>query len=122
MGTKVIIAATKIIIAPSAVGAPAGSSWGPGLAIVVTFLLMVGCVVGVGAGWWYLGERRRTKRCLQEGARCPRPEAPTTVSSASASPGVELPVTRPRSPRHRSASRRTAHGRRGAQHDVSCAG
>lgn len=105
MSTRISIATAKIVVVPSAVSTPAASSWGSGLAIAATLLLMVGCVVGVGAGWWYLGEHRRTERCLQQGARSPRPEAPTTTGSALASPGVEHPVARPRSPRHQTAHR-----------------
>lgn len=103
MGTQPSIAAATTVVTPGAASASPSLSWGAGLAIVATLLLMVGCVVGLGVGWWHLSEHRRTKRCLHEDA--PRPATPTTTDSAHASQGVEQPVARPRSPRHQATGR-----------------
>lgn len=100
MSTQINIAAAIPAVAPSAVQAPAETSWGPGLAIAAALLLMVGCVAGVGAGWWYLGERRRVRRCHAHVPPSPRPEAPPATGVTLASQGVERPVARSRSPRH----------------------
>lgn len=101
MNAQLAIAAARTAFAPSAVRAPAESSWGSGLAIAATLLLMMGCVAGVGVGWWYLAERRRIQRCRQQVPSRPTPETPqTTVGSSLASQGVEHIVARSRSPRH----------------------
>jgi hypothetical protein len=108
MSTQVSIAAATVAVAPSAVRAPTETSWGSGLAIAAALLLMVGCVAGAGAGWWYVAEQRRIRRCRQQVPPRPVPEAPQTTAGFSlASQGVEHPVARPRSPRHAAA----AHGR-----------
>lgn len=112
MSTQVSIAAAMVAVAPSAVSAPAETSWGSGLAIAAALLLMVGCVAGAGAGWWYLGEQRRIRRCRRQVPLSQRPEAPQTTVAALASQGVEHPVARPRSPRHAATAQgRTAHDR-----------
>ena len=117
MSTQVSIAAATTAVAPGAVQAPVETSWGSGLAIAATLLLMVGCVAGVGAGWWYCGERRRVQRCRGPVSPSLCPEAPQTTGFTLASQGVDHPVARPRSPRHvASASgvavrRRAAHSR-----------
>jgi hypothetical protein len=74
MSTQVSIDAATNSVAPSAVGTPAETSWGFGLAIAAALLLMVGCVAGSGAGWWYVAERRRIRRCRQQVPPRPSPQ------------------------------------------------
>jgi hypothetical protein len=120
MSTQVSIAAAVTMVAPSAVQAPTETWWGPGLAIAAALLLMVGCVAGVGAGWWYLSERRRVRRCRGGLPMSPRPEAPLTTGTTLASQGGDLPVARPRSPRHAAASTSGSPARRRlASHSTS---
>lgn len=125
MSTQVNIAAATAAVAPSAIQAPAETSWGSGLAIVAALLLMVGCVAGAGAGWWYLGERRRVRRCRAHVSPSPRPEAPLTTGVTLASQGVDQPVARPRSPRHAKpmsgsvTSRRPAPSSTSPQHSAT---
>jgi len=114
MSTQVSIAAATAAVAPGAAGAPADTSWASGLVIAAALLLMVGCVAGVGAGWWYLGERRRVRRCRDEVPLDPHPEAPPTTDFALASQGVDQSVARPRSPRHSAAVPHRVGGRRPA--------
>ena len=119
MSTQVSIAAAVTMVAPSAVQAPTETWWGPGLAIAAALLLMVGCVAGVGAGWWYLGERRRVRRCRRGLPMSPRPEAPLTTGATLASQGGDHPVARPRSPRHAASTSDSAARSRPASHSTS---
>jgi hypothetical protein len=119
MSTQVNIAAATAAVAPGAVQAPAETSWGSGLAIAAALLLMVGCVAGAGAGWWYLGERRRVRRCRAQVPPSPRPEAPLSTGVTLASQGVDQPVARSRSPRHATPTTRSAASRRAAPPSTS---
>lgn len=119
MSTQVSIVTATAAVAPSAVQAPAETSWGSGLAIAVALLLMVGCVAGAGAGWWYLGEQRRVRRCRAHVPPSPRPEAPLTTDVTLASQGVDQPVARSRSPRHAAPTTGSATRRRAVPRSTS---
>lgn len=116
MCTQVSIAAAKAAVVPSAFEAPVEMSRGSGVAIAVALLLLVGCVVGVGVGWWYVAEQRRIQRCRHLPSR-PAPEAPLTMSDSTlASRGFEHLVARPRSPRQSVTNERfTTHGGGGSR-------
>jgi hypothetical protein len=119
MSTQVNIVAAMAAVAPSAVQAPAETSWGSGLAMAAALLLMAGCVAGVGAGWWYVGEQRRVRRCRGHVPPSPPPEAPLTTGVTLASQGVDQPVARSRSPRHVASTTGSVARRRAAPPSAS---
>lgn len=109
MATIKVSIAAEVATSTLAQVSLADTSAGPPIAgMVVGALLLVGCVAGTGAGWWYAAERRRVRRCRSEQSPLPNPEAPTSTGlHPPASQDVET-VVQPRSPFHLRTRRKHA--------------
>jgi hypothetical protein len=91
---KVSIAAEVATSIPAQLSLADSSAGAPIARVVVGALLLVGCVAGAGAGWWYAAERRRVRRCRSEQTTAPEPRG-AVVDRA---PSSRLPGCRDRRP------------------------